>query len=75
MDPLHLTVEVVGPDDPEYGEYLTKGINDWPAGMPFEEMKALLSTWPPRLVACVVADALRAHPLYAGKQIRVRAHR
>lgn len=75
MDPLHLTVEVVGPDDPEHGEYETKVITEWPEGMPVEEIEALRGTWPPRLVAQAVGDALHEHPVYAGKQIRVRAHR
>lgn len=66
------TVEIVGPDDPDYGEWLTCAINEIGCGEAAAEQAAR-----DRVVANAVCDLLSNNPdvFTDGRQFRVRVHR
>lgn len=77
MDPLNLTVDVVDPSDPEYGDYQyrvisTPSVND---GASEAEAAEAWRRSPVRRMSRAVAEALAGDPELVGKQFRVRAHR
>lgn len=72
---LTLTIDVVEPGDPEYGDYERKVITEFPPGLTDPEYVELRRTSRSWRLAHAVADAVAGDPELAGKQFRVRAHR